>query len=368
MIDQQILRREELAAFSLRSLYRQYGYLPYKMSKFEEYEYYIRNKDFLVSDRIITFTDTNGRLMALKPDVTLSIIKHYRENPGRKQKVCYNETIYRAAGGNRPYRELMQAGLECIGDIGLYDIFETLTLAARSLELIGSRFVLQISHMGLISAVLDQISADSDFRREVIACIAEKNAHDLARLCAGRNLPEESIRILAEVATVCGQRNQVLDRLETLCGGFAAKPLAELRELSALLDTLEYSDRIHFDFSVVHDMNYYSGIVFKGFLAGVSEGILAGGQYDRLMEKMGHRAGAIGFALYLDLLEQLPQTHQDYDVDVLLIARPEANPAQIARTVQAITAGGETVSVQAAIPDDLRFRRLVHCPKEDALC
>ena len=63
MIDQQILRREELAAFSLRSLYRQYGYLPYKMSKFEEYEYYIRNKDFLVSDRIITFTDTNGRLM-----------------------------------------------------------------------------------------------------------------------------------------------------------------------------------------------------------------------------------------------------------------------------------------------------------------
>ena len=76
MIDETLLKNEERAAIELRSLYRRYGYLPYKMSKFEEYELYIRNKDFLVSDRIITFNDTSGRLLALKPDVTLSIIKN----------------------------------------------------------------------------------------------------------------------------------------------------------------------------------------------------------------------------------------------------------------------------------------------------
>ena len=76
MIDEKLLKNEEKAVFSLRSLYKKYGYLPYKMSKFEEYELYMRNKDFLVSDRIITFNDTNGKLMALKPDVTLSIIKN----------------------------------------------------------------------------------------------------------------------------------------------------------------------------------------------------------------------------------------------------------------------------------------------------
>ena len=58
MLDTKILKNEEKAVFALRKLYRQYGYLPYKMSKFESYEYYIQNKDFLVSDRFITFNDT----------------------------------------------------------------------------------------------------------------------------------------------------------------------------------------------------------------------------------------------------------------------------------------------------------------------
>ena len=64
----------ERIVYSLRSLYSSYGFSQYKMGKFEEYDFYSRNKDFLVSDEVITFTDTNGKLMALKPDVTLSIV------------------------------------------------------------------------------------------------------------------------------------------------------------------------------------------------------------------------------------------------------------------------------------------------------
>ena len=75
MIDQSILKFEEKIVFYLRSLYSGYGYKPFKMSKFEEYDLYSKNKDFLVSEGVITFNDTNGRLLALKPDVTLSIIK-----------------------------------------------------------------------------------------------------------------------------------------------------------------------------------------------------------------------------------------------------------------------------------------------------
>ena len=75
-MDKMLLKNDEKAVFALRSLYEKYGYSQFKMSKFEEYDLYVRNKDFLVSDNIITFTDTNGKLMALKPDVTLSIIKN----------------------------------------------------------------------------------------------------------------------------------------------------------------------------------------------------------------------------------------------------------------------------------------------------
>ena len=65
-IAETILQNDEKAVYRLRSLYRSYGYTPYKMSKFEEYDLYVRNKDFLVSDRVITFTDTGGKLLALK--------------------------------------------------------------------------------------------------------------------------------------------------------------------------------------------------------------------------------------------------------------------------------------------------------------
>ena len=128
LIDEKLLKNEEKAIFSLRSLYKKYGYMPFKMSKFEEYDLYVRNKDFLVSDRIITFNDTNGKLLALKPDVTLSVIKSGVDAPGCKQKVYYNENIYRVSGSTHQYTEIMQVGLECIGDIDLYDVFEAVHL------------------------------------------------------------------------------------------------------------------------------------------------------------------------------------------------------------------------------------------------
>ena len=86
-----IIKNDEKAIFTLRSLYQKYGYRQYKMSKFEEYDLYARNKDFLVSDSVITFTEPGGRLMALKPDVTLSIIKNSQD--GVLNKVYYNERL-----------------------------------------------------------------------------------------------------------------------------------------------------------------------------------------------------------------------------------------------------------------------------------
>ena len=99
-----ILRSEEKAIFKLRSLYESYGYCQFKMSKFEEYDLYTRNKDFLVSDSIITFTDTSGALMALKPDVTLSIIKDSADVDGSVKKVYYNENVYRVSKGTQSFK------------------------------------------------------------------------------------------------------------------------------------------------------------------------------------------------------------------------------------------------------------------------
>ena len=83
------MRQEQQAMLDLCELYGKFGYTQYKMSKFEEYDLYVRNKDFLVSDRVITFTGESGKLLALKPDVTLSIIKNTPESPSGINKIYY---------------------------------------------------------------------------------------------------------------------------------------------------------------------------------------------------------------------------------------------------------------------------------------
>lgn len=360
---EQLLKREEQALFALRSLYTRYGYRPFKMSKFEEYDFYARNKEFLVSDRIIAFTDTDGRLLALKPDVTLSIARNLRDEEtvdrGCKQKVYYNENVYRVSGGTRQYKEILQTGLECMGDLDAYDLFEVVSLAAQSLAAISEAFLLEVSHLGVLTALLEESGGEEAFRQEATRCVAGKNAHDLRNVCGQYGIPPEQTERLCAFVGIGGERNRVLAELESLCGDSAKEALAELRGLSALLDSFPYGERILFDFSVVNDMNYYNGIVFKGFLDGICEGVLSGGQYDKLMHRLGKRSGAAGFALYLDLLEDLQPQSREYDVDVLLLYSEKTDPRALAKAVAELTAQGKSVSAQRSVPPKLRSREVV---------
>lgn len=364
MIDSKILKSEEKAIFALRSLYKKYGYKPFKMSKFEEYEFYIRNKDFLISDRIITFNDTNGKLLALKPDVTLSIIKNCEDVKGEKQKVFYNENVYRISENTHRYKEIMQAGLECIGDIDLYDIYETVCLASESLSLISEDFVLEISHLGILSQLLDFVCDNKTFKSKAMNLIANKNAHDLKRLCKEFAISDENTTLICNFISIYGERNIVINELQNLCGEILGETLCELKTLSAMLENLPFSSRIVFDFSVVNDMNYYNGIVFKGFINGICDGILAGGQYDNLMKKMDRKSGAVGFALYLDLLEQLPKEKSDFDVEVLLVYDENSDNFTVAKTVDNLIKSGKSVTAQKCIPAKLRYKEIIDLRKE----
>lgn len=358
MINSGILRNEEKAIYALRSLYEKYGYKPFKMSKFEEYEFYIQNKDFLVSDRIIAFNDTNGKLLALKPDVTLSIVKNGEDIDGFKQKVCYNENVYRVSENTHQFKEIMQTGVECIGKISLYDIYEMIVMAAESLSLISNDFVLEISHLGLLSSLLDKICKNQSFKAEAIKYISDKNAHDLARICNENDVAELDKKALRKFVSIYGERNNVLQELEVLDEYVNKDNINVLKTLSYMLDKLSYSGKIKFDFSAVSDMNYYNGIVFKGYINGLSQSVLTGGQYDNLLYKMGRKSGAIGFAIYLDLLEDLPNEKQSYDIDVLLLCDDKTENIDLVNTVNKIIANGKTVSVQTADTGKIRYKEL----------
>ncbi len=355
-ISSSLLKNDEKAIFSLRGLYRKYGYSQYKMSKFEAYDLYVRNKDFLVSDNIITFTDAGGKLMALKPDVTLSIIKNSPEERGVVQKVYYNENVYRATKESGAYKEIMQMGLECLGDIDAYSVAEVCMLAAESLSFISPDFVLDISHMGIISPILEEIGASHAAKQEILKCIGEKNAHELAAICARDNL---DATLLCALVQTYGAPAVVLPRLDALRIEGNSSAIDDLISVISALEKNGFGDKIRIDFSVVNDMNYYNGFVFRGFIEGLSAGILSGGQYDALMAKMGKKAGAIGFAIYLDMLEQLPEEEEAFDVDAVLLYEEGAALEEVSDAVRLLAEDGKSVMAQKCVPKKLKYKQLL---------
>ena len=364
-INTSTLKPEERAVFQLREIYGKYGYTQYKMSKFEEYELYVRNKNFLISDSIITFTDTNGKLMALKPDVTLSIIKNTKDEPECLKKVYYNENVYRVAKGSHSYKEIMQTGLECLGAVDTYTIYEVLKLACESLKSISSDCVLDISHLGILSDVIENIGISEENRPLVLKCASEKNVHEIARICAEDDIPDEKTNILRTIISSYGDAEKVIKSLEEIPEGyFDIKNLCELKTIVDELSKNGYKNMIRIDFSVINDMNYYNGVVFKGFIDKIPSGVLSGGQYDKLMSKMGKKSKAIGFAVYLDMLERFEHTENNFDVDVLLLYGDNDSIEHLNNTLSMLTENGKSVMAQRSIPEDIKYKQLLKLKDE----
>lgn len=342
----------EQTAQRLEELYRSYGYIQYKMSKFEPYDLYLRNKNFLVSKDILTFTDGDGRLMALKPDVTLSIVKNARGGEGL-QKVYYRENVYRTSPMGRGFREIMQTGLECVGEIDLTAMGEVLRLAAESLAAIGEDYLLDLSHLGFAAGLLDSGGVEEG-REELLRLMGEKNVPALLARCRELRVAAGTADCLSRLAGLYGPPGELLPQLsEMVRNQRMDQALEELRQLCALLEP----ERLRLDFSIVNDMSYYNGIIFRGYLPKLPSGVLAGGRYDNLLRQLGREGGAVGFAVYMDLLERLEGPEEEFDGDVLLLYGPETPAPAVLQRAEELRRDGQRVRTERRAPEGLRFRR-----------
>lgn len=351
---------EEKLIFALRSIYESHGYRPYRMGKFEEYDLYANNRDFLISDNVITFTDKSGRLLALKPDVTLSIVKNTlgAETEG-VQRLCYNENVYRPAKDGS-FREIMQTGVECIGSIDDYCIGETLCLAAESLDTVSHDFILEISHLGLLSAAVRYLGLSEKDSAAVMRCAGMKNIHEIKEICAERGVTEDKTKLICELVSLFGRPTDTIGDVVRIAEAISARGAAdELCSAIRMLETSPYSDNVRIDFSVGGDVNYYNGIVFKGYINGISESVLSGGRYDGLLRKLGKTCGAVGFAVYLNTLESLTREGLGANVDALLLYGEDDDPALVASEAARLRADGSSVIAARSVDKNMRYGRIV---------
>jgi ATP phosphoribosyltransferase regulatory subunit len=236
------------------------------------------------------------------------------------------------------------SGLECIGDLDAYSEGEVVMLACRSLQEVSPDYILDLSHQGYLSGLLTSAGLPPRNCGTLLGYFKDKNAAAVAEYCASKGLAKGFSERLSALAGAYGPFEEMIGSLTELCENEEMDAaVEELRGLYEHLRVCGCAENVNIDLSIVNDMRYYNGVIFQGFVAGVPSAVLSGGRYDRLLRKFGRRAGAVGFAVYLDMLERLTDEGGAYDADVLLLYDESANPVSLAAAVRSLTERGLSV-------------------------
>lgn len=299
LIDTTKLQKDEQVFLEMQQLFESKGYSLYKMRRFEEYSLYLENRRFLNGENVITFNDTQGKLMAIKPDVTLSIVKNARSEKGN-QKVYYRESVYRFDQAASSFKEINQLGLEYIGEITLDDMGTICYLAEQALSVIDNKFVFAISHMGIVTGIIEAMGISEENREEVIKAIKSRNFGQLEEIGKKNGTSKSILQKIKGIFDAPTDYKEALNALKSaMFNNDIKNAVEELEKVYENISKISKGDNIRLDFTIINDIAYYNGIIFQGFVSKLPRAILSGGRYDKLLEKFNKGKGAMGFALSL---------------------------------------------------------------------
>lgn len=350
------LRPDEQASLELRGLYEKYGYKKYKMGKFEEYSLYVNNSDFLSGDRVLTFTDLDGRLLALKPDVTLSVMNNTAVSESDTEKLYYIENVYRENRESHSFKEINQMGLEYLGNVTRQGVLEVITLAAQTLDVIGEDHLLEMNNMNYAVDLLSSLGMWEKTYYKTLTAVRQKNITRLRELAVKAQLNERETESLCQLPFLYGPMGETLQRARDLA--LNEKMLEDVEELAVYCKALEelgYDKALQLDFSMINDIDYYNSITFRGYVRALPGCVLAGGQYDKAMHVLKKKGGAIGFAVYLDELNKGEKEISQYDVDAVLLYEEADDMVEVTKAIEALQEKG--LSVRGITTDEnIRYK------------
>ena len=313
------MSKKDLVLLNIRKMYDLYGYKRISLPSFEEYDLYNENKDF-IDRNILTVMSPNGKLLALRPDITLSVAKKISKDQSLKySKIYYQENTYNLTKYTG-YEEDEQLGIELIGKESVFLDFEIVDLAVKSLDIINEKSLIVLSHAGFISSIFDNLNLEYEVKEEIFDCINKKNSHDIKNILENNKFISENVKeLIYKIPELSGDLDDITKELSKYgINDNIKKILLELKQLNNLLLKFHKRSKIVFDFSVIKNLNYYNGIILQGYIEGFPNIILTGGRYDRLFEKFGVDTGAVGFAILTDSLKGYYKDEDKNDFEILI--------------------------------------------------
>ncbi len=293
----------------LRETFEARGFGEVISPTFEYYDLLSIEAGKLVEDDMIRFMGSDGRLLALRPEMTTSIARLVAQRfrpEDEPHRLYYVANVFREHPSKQGQpREFWQAGIERVGGGAVADDVEVVALFIEAIQASGqSDFVVGLGQIDIVAGSIRALAIGPAERSRLMRALGERNIVAYNRIVEGLKLDSADLSRLKSLPALRGGADTLEQAKDLVVGDEAAESLAELTAVYQGLVREKLARRIIIDLGIARDFNYYTGIVFEAYSPGLGWPLGGGGRYDNLLAEFGYEAPAAGFALGLERLER----------------------------------------------------------------
>lgn len=291
----------------IEDMFIEEGYSHIEPSTFESLDKFISLYEKIKKESMVKVLNGGSDVLVLRPDNTTNIIKSLvpRWQEDIKLKLFYNSTVFRNSLDSN-IKEIRQMGVEYLGESALEADREVLGLALNILKKFNGGFILEISNSKYVQGLFRAINIKEVEKKHLKDLIYRKNRFELQDYIKTLNLTEEIYDCLFNILSLQGDILKIANKAKSYyINETMEEALQELIALKKFIDEEGYSDYVHFDLSMITELDYYDGIIFKGYFPNSFKDIISGGRYDAFTIDFGKKVPAIGFSLDLDELAEI---------------------------------------------------------------
>ena len=279
------------------------GFIQIKPEIFEEYDE-ITQIDKNISTKSMVKVVSN-KVMVLRPDITISLMKNLipRWEDDLSLKLFYHSTVYKNKRNGDGIIQCRQFGCEYLGEPSIDADREVVNLAFNILRKFTDEFLLEIGSGNYIDGFVEALNIDSDTERQFKKLLYRKNKPELEAFAQKLDIKPELKELMVNILSIRGTLKEVTERANKyFTNDRMKKGIEQLNTISTLISKEDLDKYTLFDLSMVSKLDYYDGIMLKGYYKSLYKEILSGGRYDSLTKSFGKRVPAIGFTIYFDAL------------------------------------------------------------------
>ncbi len=291
----------------LRELFRSYAYKEIETPALEFFEVFSTKEKAFPQEGMFKFFDEKGRVLVLKPDQTIPVARVASSKLTKAEevsKVSYITNTYRFGDiGAGRQREYTHAGCELINASGSNADAEMITLAVNSMLSCGiDDFQIDIGQVGFFKGIMEESGLGESETEIVRELIDKKDYLGLEEILNSFDIKQELKTQIIDLPSYFGDIDLVCDLKKRTSNEKALEALDNIEQTYGILKDFGLDKYISVDLGMVQSINYYTGLIFKGYTYGVGFPILNGGRYDTLLDNFGTDMPAVGFSIIVNLL------------------------------------------------------------------